>query len=182
MVFTNGTIRIDKSIRCPLVISVWGDEETTAEFRGGGVFWKSIRTCASDDRARILFTVHARNIHQIPAVTQIVADHGLLLSFNYFSPTESYLQKLSSHAPNDDKFFRTSSEDDNFTLTPDALLRARDAIDKPIDLHPRTVFHSTPSTGWRRRPKGSTRSIRRPASPSTATRATAAGTRRTAST
>src|SRR5579872_5316443 len=43
-IFTNGTIRIDPSIRYTVVISIWGDERTTAEFRGGGVFWKALKT------------------------------------------------------------------------------------------------------------------------------------------
>jgi len=141
-VFTNGTIRIDPAIRYSLVVSLWGDEATTAEFRGGGVFWKSLKTYKGDPRARMLFTVHARNIAQVPEVTRIVADHGIKMSFNYFSPTDTYIQKLKAHAPNDDQFFRISSEDDNFILSDDALQRIRDSIDEMIDRYPETVFHS----------------------------------------
>jgi hypothetical protein len=141
-IFTNGTIRIRPSIRYAIVISIWGDAATSATFRGGGVFWKALRTLKGDSRARALFMVHAKNIDQILPVTRIVADHGIRLSYNYFSPTESYLAKLASNAAHDDAFFRLSSQSDNFLLTPQALLRARDVIDDAIDRHPETVFHT----------------------------------------
>lgn len=141
-IFTNGTIRINPAIRYTIVISIWGDERTTAEFRGGGVFWKALKTYRGDNRARALFMVHAKNAGQIPHVARIVADHGIRLSFNYFSPTDSYLAKLAANTGNDDKFFRISSQADNFLLTPDVLKRVRDTIGEAIEAHPNTVFHS----------------------------------------
>jgi MoaA/NifB/PqqE/SkfB family radical SAM enzyme len=141
-VFTNGTIKIDRSFNYTILISVWGDEKTTAEFRGGGVFWKAIKAYQGDPRARILFTVHARNVHQIPAVARIIAEHGIRFSFNYFSPTDSYLEKTANEKPNDDKFFRLSSRDDNFILSPEALKRIRAAIDEAIDRYPEAIIHS----------------------------------------
>lgn len=141
-IFTNGTIKIRPSIDYAIVISVWGDPETTEAFRGGGVFWKALKTYKGDRRARALFTVHTKNIGQISNVTRIIHDHGIRLSFNYFSPTHSYLAKLAADAKNDDEFFRISSRADNFVLTADALERARDTIDDMIDLYPETVFHT----------------------------------------
>jgi MoaA/NifB/PqqE/SkfB family radical SAM enzyme len=142
VIFTNGTIKIRPSINYSIVISIWGDAGTTEAFRGGGVFWKALKTHKGDRRARALFMVHAKNIGQISEVTRIVSDHGIRLSFNYFSPTNSYLEKLAAESKNDDEFFRISSKEDNFLLTPDALERARDAIDDMIDLYPETVFHT----------------------------------------
>lgn len=124
------------------MISIWGDARTTEAFRGGGVFWKALKTHRGDRRARALFMVHAKNIGQIAEVARIVSDHGIRLSFNYFSPTTSYLEKLAAEARNDDEFFRISSKADNFLLTPEALKRARDTIDDVIELYPETVFHS----------------------------------------
>jgi hypothetical protein len=141
-IFTNGTIKIRPSINYPIVISIWGDPGTTERFRGGGTFWKALKTYCGDRRARALFMVHAMNIGQISDVTRIVHDHGIPLSFNYFSPTNSYLAKLAAGAKNDDEFFRISSSADNFILVPDALERARDTIDNIIDLYPETVFHT----------------------------------------
>jgi len=142
VIFTNGTVKIKSSINYSIVISIWGDPQTTTTFRGGGVFWKALKTSAGDPRARALFMVHAKNIEQVPDVTRIVHDHGLKLSFNYFSPTDSYLTKLAAGTKNDDEFFRISSCADNFTLTPDSLARARDAIDDMIERYPKTVFHT----------------------------------------
>jgi hypothetical protein len=141
-IFTNGTIKIRPSIHYPIVISIWGDSESTTDFRGGGVFWKALKTHKGDRRTRALFTVHAKNIDQISAVTRIVHDHGIPLSFNYFSPTNSYLHKLAVNAQNDGEFFRISSKRDNLLLTPEALARTRDTIDDVIDLYPETVFHT----------------------------------------
>ncbi|MEQ1887440.1 MAG: hypothetical protein ABL967_20445 [Bryobacteraceae bacterium] len=141
-IFTNGTIRIRPSINYRIVISIWGDADTTEAFRGGGVFWKALKTHKGDARARALFMVHAKNIGQISEVARIVGDYGIKLSFNYFSPTSSYLSKLQADACNDDEFFRISSKADNFLLTADALQMARDRIDDVIDLYPETVFHT----------------------------------------
>lgn len=141
-IFTYGTIKIRPSINYSIVISIWGDPETTEAFRGGGVFWKALKTHKGDRRARALFMVHAKNIGQISNVARIVDDHGIRLSFNYFSPTNSYLAKLATDARNDDEFFRISSQKENFLLTPEALERARDTIDDVIDLYPETVFHT----------------------------------------
>jgi MoaA/NifB/PqqE/SkfB family radical SAM enzyme len=142
VIFTNGTIKIKPSIKYTIVISIWGDAATTAAFRGGGVFWKALRTYRGDSRARALFMVHAKNIHQIPEVARIVSDHGIRLSFNYFSPTNSYLAKLAANAANDNEFFRISSKDDNFVLLPDSLRQTRDAIDEAIERYPSTIFHT----------------------------------------
>ena len=141
-IFTNGTIKIRPSINYPIVISIWGDAETTQTFRGADTFWKALRTFSGDPRARALFMVHAKNIGQIPAITRIVHEHGIPLSFNYFSPTTSYLAKLARDAKNDNQFFRISSRTDNFMMTSDALDRARETIDEIIDLYPETVFHT----------------------------------------
>lgn len=91
VIFTNGTIKIRPSINYSIVTSIWGDAGTTEAFRGGGVFWKALKIHKGDRRARALFMVHAKNIGQISEVTRIVSDHGIRLSFNYFSPTNSYL-------------------------------------------------------------------------------------------
>ncbi|MGC9955067.1 MAG: hypothetical protein ABSD21_12425 [Rhizomicrobium sp.] len=142
VIFTNGTVKIDPAIKYTIQISVWGDEEATKTLRGGSVLHKALRTYRDDPRAGALFTVNAKNIDQISAVTRIVADYGIKLSYNYFSPTDKYLQKLAQNAPNDEECFRLSSPDDNLILTPDALERVRDRIDDMIDIYPDVVIHS----------------------------------------
>jgi len=142
VIFTNGTIKIDRAIRFAIQISIWGDEASTKELRGGSVLHKALKNYRGDPRVGALFTINAKNIDQISAVTRIVADYGIKLSYNYFSPTDRYLRKLAQNVPNDDAFFRLSSRDDNLILTPDALDRVRDQIDDMIDIYPDVVVHS----------------------------------------
>ena len=142
VIFTNGTVKIDPAITYSVLISVWGDEESTKSLRGASVLHKALKTYRDDPRARALFTVNAKNIGQLASVTRIIADYGIKLSYNYFSPTDKYLQKLAQNAPNDDEFFRLSSADDNMILVPEALKRVRDGIDDMIDIYPDIVFHS----------------------------------------
>lgn len=142
VIFSNGTIKIDRAIPYTIILSVWGDEDATGALRGARVLQKALRNYAGDTRARALFTISAKNIDQIADVTKMVCDHGIALSFNYFSPTEKYLEKLAAAAPNDNEFFRFSTSDDNMLLTDAALERVRNRIDEMIDLYPDVVFHS----------------------------------------
>lgn len=142
VIFSNGTIKISPSISYTILISVWGDEATTTALRGGSVLLKALKNYRGDPRARALFTVSAKNIEQIAAVTRIVADYGIPLSYNYFSPTENYLRKLSGVLPGEGKFFRLSSPEDNMILTADDLERVRDRIDDMIEIYPDVVYHS----------------------------------------
>ena len=141
-VHSNGTIRIAPDIPYSIQISVWGDDETTAHFRGGNVFWKSLRNFANDPRVRYVFTVNPGNIAQIPHVVRIMSDHGQRIMFNYFSPTETYLQKLASEADNDGKFFRISSQSQNMVFTQESLRRARLMVREVIESYPMTVIQS----------------------------------------
>jgi hypothetical protein len=142
VVFSNGTVKINPAIAYTVLISVWGDEKTTTVLRGGSVLHKALGNYRDDPRARALFTVSAKNIDQISAVTRIVADYGIPLSYNYFSPTDSYLRKLKGGVSDPSRSFRLSSADDNMILSADDLKRIRDRIDDMIDLYPGLVFHS----------------------------------------
>lgn len=139
---TNGTIRIRADIPYSIQISVWGDDDTTRHFRGGNVFWKSVRNFTGDSRARYVFTVNPQNIGQIPAVTKVMQEHGLRILFNYFSPTTSYLDKLAVHAKNDSKYFRISSTENNLTFDADSLARARDQVNEMIIRFPDAVIQN----------------------------------------
>jgi len=142
VIFTNGTIKIDRAIKFTIQMSIWGDEASTKELRGASVLHKALKNYRGDPRAGALFTINAKNIDQIGAVTRIVADYGIKLSYNYYSPTDQYLRKLAQNAPNDDAFFRLSSRGDNLILTPEALDRIRDQIDDMIEIYPDIVVHS----------------------------------------
>lgn len=139
---TNGTMRIRADIPYSIQVSVWGDADTTRHFRGGNVFWKSIRNFSGDPRARFVFTVNPHNLDQVPGVVRIMEDQGLRIMFNYFSPTESYMHRLAVGDANDRKFFRFSSREENLMFDSAALARSRQVIDEMITEYPETVIQS----------------------------------------
>lgn len=142
LVVSNGTIRLKEELPFRIHISLWGDEEITKNLRGGAVFHKPLRLYAEDPRVVFIFTISDKNIHVLPNVVKICNEYGAKLSFNHFSPTVSYLDKLSSHANNDDKYFRISSENDNLIFTEDDMVRARDAVDDLMVKYPDTIIFS----------------------------------------
>jgi hypothetical protein len=141
-IYTNGTMRIRSDIPYSIQVSVWGDADTTRHFRGGNVFWKSIRNFSGDPRVRFVFTVNPHNLEQIPGVVRIMEDQGLRIMFNYFSPTESYLHKIAAGDANDRKFFRISSPDQNLMFDRSAFFRARAVINEMIAAYPETVIQN----------------------------------------
>lgn len=141
-IHTNGTIRIRPEIPYSIQISVWGDEDTTSHFRGGNVFWKSIRNFAKDPRVRFVFTINPNNLAQLPGVVRIMNDYGHKIMFNYFSPTQSYLDKIASGAGNDKGYFRISSDSNNMLFNAQTLSRARAVVNELIELYPTTVVQS----------------------------------------
>lgn len=141
-IHTNGTIRIKPEIPYTIQISVWGDEDSTAHFRGGNVFWKSVRNFANDPRVRFTFTINPNNLSQLPGVVRIMQDYGHRIMFNYFSPTDSYLEKLAVGAKNDDGYFRISTDEHNMLFNPESLLRAREVVNELIAQYPGTVIQS----------------------------------------
>lgn len=160
----NGTIKIDPSIPFRVVVSVWGDEYSTERLRGGGTFWKAIKNYGDDPRALFVYTITRQNMDEMRRVAEIMRDVGAQMTFNMFSPTTSYLQKLSARAANDKQFFRISTVEDNLCFTDSDLLHCREAVAELIDDFPGTIvyphaynrevtepgsiFDLDPLTGW----------------------------------
>ena len=146
---TNGTIRMDPDVPFRIGVSAWaGDDKTDRQLRGASVFRKAIRLYQGDPRAIILYTVSAWNIGQIETVAQICADHGVELTFNFYSPTRAYNAKLAAHAPNDAAFFRQSWEGHTPCLGPQDLARARDTLEEVLERFPQTVIYSSRFNRW----------------------------------
>lgn len=146
---SNGTIRIDQDIPFRIGVSVWaGDDETDQKLRGGSVFRKAIRIYQGDPRAIMLYTVSAWNIDQIGTVAQMCADHGIDLTFNFYSPTNAFNAKVKAHSVNDNAFFRQSRTGHTPCLGPDELARARDALEQVMDDYPQTVLYSSRFNRW----------------------------------
>jgi hypothetical protein len=133
-------------------VSLWGDEASTARFRGGPVFRRALSNYAGDERAVFIYTVNHQNIDAIPAVVSICEDHDVRISFNHFSATEQYLRKIEQGSANDGHYFRFSSREDNLKLTDDDRRRARDLLHRVTDDFPRTVIYSHHYNDWISRP------------------------------
>jgi len=137
---TNGTIRIDPEIAFRIGISVWGDDATDTALRGGSVLGKAMRNYAGDSRAVMLFTLSPWNLHTVPEVMKASQDHGLPVTFNLFSPTRTYLDKLAQGLPSDDKFFRIAPEQGAPTFTTDELARTAEVMTTAMEDYPDTAL------------------------------------------
>lgn len=139
---TNGTAQISREVPYNIHVSVWGDEATDADLRGGHVFRKALRIYRDDPRVVALLTLNHRNIGHVRDIAERCRDHGIRLTLNLYSPTTTYLRKLRERAPNDETFFRLSSPDDNLLLTQPDLERIRDVAAGLLDEFPGTFLYS----------------------------------------
>lgn len=145
---TNGTIRIAPDIPFRISISVWGDAQSDRKLRGSNAFAKAVKLYQGDERAIVLFTVSAWNIEAIPTIARICADHGMELTFNFFSQTREFARKMASSAPNDTLYFRNTAPSDSPVLGEADLARAREAIDQAMEDYPETVVFSRAFNRW----------------------------------
>lgn len=141
-VFTNGIKRIDPALPFRVVISLWGGRHSNRKLRGANSYDKALRAAAGDRRAIVFFTVSSNSIDDIPAVIADCAAIGARISFNFYSMTGEFAQRLRSLAPNDDSFFRFSSNDDNPSLDARDRRRAAALIEHGIRSYPDTVLFS----------------------------------------
>ncbi len=140
---TNGTVKIDPALPYRIGVSLWAsDDMLDKRLRGGSAFRKALRNYAGDPRAIILFTVSSWTVDQVPLIAEICADHNLPLTFNIYSPTQTFNRKLAAATPNDSAFFRVSSQEASPRFDDEALDRMRRAMNDAIDKYPDTVVYS----------------------------------------
>lgn len=150
---TNGTIRIDPAIPYRIGVSVWGvDEAIDASLRGGRSFHKAIRNYAGDRRAIILYTLTRANLGDARRLAEICRDNDLPLTFNMYSPTQSYLRKLTEGEDNDRTFFRISSAASNLRWDDASLAEVRNQMPRLMDDFPETIVYSRAYNDWATRP------------------------------
>lgn len=141
IIAANGTIKISKDIPYRIAVSVWGGAASTEKLRGGGTFWKAIRNYRADERAVFVYTINPHNLHEIRDVAKIMQAEGCKLTFNMYSPTESYLSKIDSESANDKAFFRFSTQKDNLMFSPESLKACRGIVGEVIEDFPATVVY-----------------------------------------
>ena len=145
---TNGTIFISEDIPFRIGVSVWGDDETDSYLRGGSVLRKALKNYAGDPRAVMLFTLSPWNMHTVPEVLKVSKDHGIPVTFSIFSPTQTYLAKITAKQAPDNKFYRVGASRGAPVFDEDGLKRLNDIFDWSIDNYPGTALFSKAYASW----------------------------------
>jgi len=142
VIYTNGTVPISRDIRYSIQVSIWGMPRDDKKLRGAEIFTKQVRNYRDDDRAVFVFTISHRTVDDILAVTALCADTGIPLTYNHFSPTTDYLDRLAAPDGKRDNYFRFSSNDDNLILTPSDLQRSEDLIAEAMERYREAVIYN----------------------------------------
>jgi hypothetical protein len=154
VIYTNGTRKLTRELDYRLQISLWGLPEESAKLRGANIFAKQVRNYGNDPRAVFVFTVTSQNVNSIPAMARLCADKGLRLSFNHYSPTSDYLNRLGDDQLDRSDYFRFSHSQDNLLLGPSDLARSRALIGEAMENHPQFILYDPYFSEWVHRPEG----------------------------
>jgi hypothetical protein len=98
-VATNGIKKIPEHIAYRLLISVWGNDESSQKTRlSKDLLPKQIKNYAGDSRAVFVYTFTRHNIEEAPAVIERLAANGCRSTFNLFSAPVGYTGTLRHDA------------------------------------------------------------------------------------
>lgn len=147
IIMTNGIKRIDKSIPYRIHISIWGDKDNVAKYRGADTTTKAMRNYQNDPRAVMVMTISNQNISQIPNVVAQCAEFGLPLTFSYFSSTIDYMKRLRGEDHSDAYIF-SSTPDENLRMKPSDFALARVQIDAAMKAYPDTIIYDRDYDDW----------------------------------
>src|ERR1700754_3211627 len=93
---TNGTVKIDPIVPYRISISMWaGDDDTDKKLRGASVFKKAFKNYHGDPRVLVYFTLSRWNLGTVRTVVEMCRDNGFPITFNLYSPSITFLQKLN---------------------------------------------------------------------------------------
>ena len=146
---TNGTIRIDPAVPYRIGVSIWaGSDATDKELRGGAAFRKAFRNYAGDPRVIVLYTLSPWNLGEARTVAQMCRDHDLPLTFNMYSPTTNFLDKLQSESANDNKFFRLSRPGYTPCFSDEDLGRTCRVVAGLMEDFPDTIVYARAYNDW----------------------------------
>lgn len=154
VVFSNGIKPIPKDIPYRIHLSVWGNQEDGKSFRGADNSIKALKNYRGDPRAIAVYTINRRNIAHITEVSKLCADHGIPITFSYFSPTDDYLSRVSGEKRSESLFFRGFNTADLLVLSQNDFLRAHEEIVRAKETLPEWVWYSLDYDRWVGRPEG----------------------------
>lgn len=150
---TNGTIRIDPCVPYRIGVSVWaGNDATDTKLRGASVFRKAFKNYAGDPRAIVLYTLSRWNLDSVRTVAEMCRDNALPLTFNMYSPTVTFDDKLRRRVMNDRAFFRVSRNGNTPVFDDEGLMRVRRLVSDLMDEFPDTVVYTRAYNDWVTRP------------------------------
>lgn len=139
---TNGTIALEKDIPYRIGVSLWaGDDATDRHLRGASVFRKALSNYEGDKRAIMLLTVSRDTIEQVPEVARLCREHGVELTYNLYSPTITFLNKLTNSSQHDERFFRFSNTVESPIFSDADLERTREVLGSSVEDYPGTVIY-----------------------------------------
>ena len=149
LIGTNGIRKIDPAIPYMLHISVWGAPKTDARLRGADAFSKALRNYQGQTgRVLFVYTLTPKNITEAHEVLERVQGAGLNMTFNMYSPTHTYLDRLSAANDPQSKFFRLSSKSDNLCWDNASLRLARSTVSRLMEEFPDTLVYSKAYNDW----------------------------------
>jgi MoaA/NifB/PqqE/SkfB family radical SAM enzyme len=142
IIYTNGVKRIPAEVPFRIAISVWGARAHNDRLRGAGAYDQALSAAVGDRRALVYLTINRENIEDIPLVAADCAAKGVPLSFNDFSMTTEYIRLIAAGDTTSNPFVRTSTLDQNLSLSLKDRLRAADLIDAVMDCYPETILYA----------------------------------------
>lgn len=148
VIFTNGIRKIPRDVPYKLHISLWGLGDHGAELRGADVTAKALRNYQNDPRAVFVFTVTAENIAEVYPVARLCREHGVMLTYNYFSPTLEYGRYLHGGGQQDNQYFRLRDQGPALCHDEASFALARAEIVRAQADFPETVRYSLHYNDW----------------------------------
>lgn len=148
VIYTNGTRKLSSELDYRLQISLWGLPEESRKLRGANIVGKQLRNYRNDPRAIFVFTITRQNIASIPEVARFCADEGVRLSFNHFSPTQDYLDRLKQGGRDRSDYFRFSDSDDNLILEAEHLARSQALIGQAMEDYAENILYDAQYNRW----------------------------------
>ncbi len=146
-IMTNGIKKIDPSIPYSIHVSIWGDKHNVAKYRGADTTTKAMRNYSGDPRATMVMTINGQNIDQIKNVAAQCAEHGLPLTFSYFSATTDYMNLTRGLDHAEDYIFNSTS-DNHLRLSPASFRAARAEIEACKASYPDTIIYEAAYDDW----------------------------------
>lgn len=148
VVYTNGVRRVPDDIRYKIHLSAWGVGNTDRDVRGVESFSRALENYRDDGRAIVFFTISPLSVGDIVPAARLAHEHGLPITYSYYSPSMNYNEKIRRGEKNDDQFFRISSESRHLGLSRADFRAARKEIERAMDQFPKTVWYSLYFDEW----------------------------------